>query len=202
MPRKRHQWSSDLPRISAVKWAYTRTAELAFWTVMKIFTEALMQQHLDPAHHIILHTVPSGFWITCMVNRYNCFGILRLLDCAWRKYSHAKHNYDMYNQELLAILGTVRKWWHYLEGDNHKILIQCDHKNLEYFQMSTVLSQRQVRWVRILWSDDLVNQHMEGKNNPADRPSRRPDNAEGYKDLPHDSVQLWRLPPLSNSMFS
>jgi hypothetical protein len=53
-----------------------------------------------------------------------------------KKCSPAEQNYDTYDRELVAILETLRQWRHYLEGANHKILIQCDHKNLEYFQTS------------------------------------------------------------------
>jgi hypothetical protein len=87
----------------------------------------------------------------------------------------------MYNRELLAIVETMKQWRHYLEGANHKILIECDHKNLEYFHMSTVRSRRQARWAEILSSYDFVIEHLEGKKNPADEPSRRPDYEIGYE---------------------
>jgi hypothetical protein len=56
---------------------------------------------------------------------------------------------------------------------------QCDHKNLEYFQTSKVLSRRQARWAEILLSYAFVTQHLEGKKYPADGPSRRPDYEDG-----------------------
>jgi hypothetical protein len=75
----------------------------------------------------------------------------------------------------------MKQWLGYLEGTNHKVLIQCDHKNLEYFQTSKVLSRRQARWAEILSSYDFVIEHLEGKKNPADGPSRRPDYEIGYE---------------------
>jgi len=44
-----------------------------------------------------------------------------------------------------------------------------------------VLSQRQARWAEILSSYDFVIEHLEGKKNPADVPSRRPDYQIGYE---------------------
>ena len=73
----------------------------------------------------------------------------------------------------------MKEWQHYLEGANHNVLIWCDHKNLNYFQTSKVLSWRQARWAEILSSYDFTIEHLEGKNNPADGPSRRPDYEEG-----------------------
>jgi hypothetical protein len=60
-------------------------------------------------------------------------------------------------------------------------LIQCDHKNLEYFQTTKVLSRRQARWAEILSAYDFTIEHLDGTKNPADGPSRRPDYKEGYE---------------------
>jgi len=92
----------------------------------------------------------------------------------------AERNYDTFPRELLAIFQTMKQWRHYLEGANHKVLIQCNHKNLEYFQTSKVLSRRQARWEEILSSSDFVIKHLEGNKNPADGPSGRPNYELGY----------------------
>jgi hypothetical protein len=73
----------------------------------------------------------------------------------------------------------MKQWRHHLEGARYKILIQCDHKNLEYFQTSKVLSRRQARWAEILSAYDFKIEHLEGTKNPADGPSRRPDYEQG-----------------------
>ena len=70
---------------------------------------------------------------------------------------------------------TLKQWRHYPEGANHRVLIRCDHKNLEYVQTSKVLSRRQARWSETLSAYDFVIEHLEGSKNPADVPSRRPD---------------------------
>jgi hypothetical protein len=44
-----------------------------------------------------------------------------------------------------------------------------------------VLPRRHARWAEILSSYSFINQHLEGKENPADKPSRRPDYEEGCK---------------------
>jgi len=87
----------------------------------------------------------------------------------------------MYNRELLAIVKTMIEWRHYLQGTKHKVLIQCDHKHLEYFQTSKVVSWRQARWVEIISFYDLVIEHLEGKKNPADGWWTRPDYEIGYE---------------------
>jgi len=49
-------------------------------------------------------------------------------------------NYDIYNKELLAIFEAFKFWQHYLEGSAHPINIVTDHKNLEYFSTTKVLT--------------------------------------------------------------
>jgi hypothetical protein len=75
----------------------------------------------------------------------------------------------------------MKQWRHHLEGARYKILIQCDHKNLVYFQTTKVLSRRQARWAEILSAYDFTIEHLDGTKNPADGPSRRPDYEEGYE---------------------
>jgi len=141
---------SDLLNNSLGKREWNRTAELGFRKLRKALTKAPIHQDFDPAKPFMLHTDASGFAITGILNHYNGFGILRPVNFYSRKCSPAEQNYDTYDRELLAIMETLRQWRHYLEGANHKILIQCDRNNVEYFQTSKVLSRRQARWAEIL----------------------------------------------------
>ena len=166
-----------------VKLEWTRDAKLAFRRFKSAFTDSPILNHFDPAKPMILQTDASCVAIAGIVHQYDGFGILRLVNFYCRKCTVAKLNYDTYDRELLAIVETMKQWRHYLEGANHKVFIQCDHKNLEYFQMSKVLSRRQARWVEILFSYDFVIEHLEGQKNPADGPSRRPDYEIGYENM-------------------
>jgi len=113
---------------------------------------ALILQHFYPAKPIILQNDASEFAIAGILHQYDVFEVLRPVNCYSRKCSPAKRNYDTYERELLAIGETLKQWRHYLEGANFKVLIRCDHKNLEYFQISKVLSRRQPRWSESLWA--------------------------------------------------
>ena len=163
------------------KWEWTREAELAFRKLKKAFPDAPILQHFDPAKPIILQTDASGFAIAGNLNQYDRFETLRPVNFYARKCSPAEQKNDTYDRELLAIMATMKQWRHYLEGANHRILIQCDQRNLEYFQTSKVLSPRQVRWAEIVSSYDFVIEHLAGNRNPADGPSRRADYEIGYE---------------------
>ena len=48
--------------------------------------------------------------------------------------SEAERNYDIYDQELLAIVKSLRHWQTYLTGAPHQIVIHTDHANLLYWK--------------------------------------------------------------------
>jgi hypothetical protein len=173
--------SDLLKKEASGKWEWTQHAEIALQKLKRAFTEAPILQHFDPEKPITLQTDASGFAIAGILNQFDGFGVLRPTSFYSRKCTPAEQNYDTYDRELLAIVVAMKQWRHHLEGARYKILIQCDHKNLEYFQTSKVLSRRQARWAEILSAYDFKIEHLEGTKNPADGPSRRPDYEQGYE---------------------
>ena len=71
-------------------------------------------------------------------------------------FTAAELNYDIYDKELLTIFKAFKIWWHYLEGLAYPIDIVMNHKNLEYFSTTKVLTQRQARWLEYLFQFNLV----------------------------------------------
>ena len=55
-------------------------------------------------------------------------------------FTAAELNYDTHDKDLLAIFEAFKIWWHYLEGPAYPINIVMDHKNLEYFSTTKMLT--------------------------------------------------------------
>jgi hypothetical protein len=55
----------------------------------------------------------------------------------------SKLNYDTHDKELLAIFEAFQKWQHYLESSTSPVDVVMDHKNLEYFATTKLLTRRQ-----------------------------------------------------------
>ena len=96
--------------------------------------------------------------------------------CAYfsRTFTPAQRNYDIYDQELLAVILALEEWRQYLQGTQHPITIITDHKNLSYVKDPRKLSRQQAHWSLFLQDFDIVWQVTPGtKMAPADALSRR-----------------------------
>ena len=65
-------------------------------------------------------------------------------------------NYDTHDKELLAIHESFQAWQHYLEGSATPIDVITDHKNLEYFTGTKILTRWQARWLEFLCQFNLI----------------------------------------------
>ena len=54
------------------------------------------------------------------------------------------------------IFEAFKIWRHYLEGPTSPIDVVTNHKNLEYFATTKLLTRRQVRWSKYLSQFNLV----------------------------------------------
>jgi hypothetical protein len=101
----------------------------------------------------------------------------------------AECNYDIYDQELLAIIYAVKAYRHFLLGAQQKFLIRSDHENLKYFKSSQKISTRQARWHEFLQDYHFELIHFPGKSNTiADLLSRRKDHEGGVN--PNQNITL------------
>jgi len=79
--------------------------------------------------------------ILSIVNKENEVYLVTFYSCT---FTMAELNYDIHDKELLAIFKAFKIWRHYLEGPAYSINVAIDHKNLEYFSTTKVLTQKQV----------------------------------------------------------
>ena len=73
-----------------------------------------------------------------------------------RTFTPPKLNYDVHDKELLTIFEAFKIWCHYLEGSPTPIDMMMDHKNLEYFSSTKLLTHHQVHWSEFLCQFNLT----------------------------------------------
>ena len=80
-----------------------------------------------------------------------------------RTLQAAELNYNTHDKELLTIFETFKAWQHYLEGSSDPINLITDHKNLEYFSTTKIITRRQVWWSEYLHQFNMVIRFRLGK---------------------------------------
>ena len=71
----------------------------------------------------------------------------------------AKHNYAIYDKELLSVMCGLEEWRHILEGTKHMIEILNDHRNRTYFRKAQTLNHCQAWWSHYLSCFDYSLSH-------------------------------------------
>jgi len=98
----------------------------------------------------------------------------------------AECNYDVHDQELLAIVQTLKEWRRYLRGSGQLFKVLTDHKNLIRFTTTKEMTDRQIRWSEVLSGSNFKIEFRPGKEGgkPHDLTRRKADiPQEGYERL-------------------
>ena len=77
--------------------------------------------------------------------------------------SSPKHNYQIHNKEMLAIMRMLDEWHHFLEGAAEKFEILTDHWNLTYFCDTQKLNHQQAHWSLFLLRFNFSLCHQPGQ---------------------------------------
>ena len=77
----------------------------------------------DKTKPFILETDASLEAWGVVLRQYDYNGELKAYFYLLKAFNPAKRNYQIYNQELLAIVQALKTWRHYLLGTPHSIII-------------------------------------------------------------------------------
>ena len=139
-----------------VPWNFDDRCRAAFESLKLSFTSAPILSHYVPDRPLVVETDASDYAITGILSQYEPDGEIHPIAFFSRSLQAAELNYDIHNKELLAIFSCFKAWRHYLEGTTTPIDIVTDHKNLEYFSMTKMLTRCQAHWSEFLSGFNLV----------------------------------------------
>jgi RNase H-like domain found in reverse transcriptase len=115
-------------------------AQHAFKNIKNTFVSAPVLCHFDPELHILLETDVSDYAITVILSQIDENNEICPVTSHSQSMHNAKLNYNIHDKELLAVFDTFCAWCMYLEGAVHTISVITDHKNLEYFTSTKLLT--------------------------------------------------------------
>jgi len=139
-----------------IPWKFDSSCQNAFNSLKKAFTSAPILTHWIPDAQLIVETDALDYALAAILSIVNEDNEVHLVAFHFRTFTVAELNYDTYDKELLAIFEAFKIWRHYLEGPAYPIDVVMDHKNLEYFSTTKVLTRRQARWSKYLSQFNLV----------------------------------------------
>jgi hypothetical protein len=144
-------------------WNFDTKARTAFEQIKQAFTSAPVLAHWIPHSKMIVETDASDYALAAILSAYDPDGELHPIAFHSRSFTAAELNYDVHDKELLAIFEAFLHWRQYLEGSGDPIDVFTDHKNLEYFSTTKLLTRRQCRWSEYLCQFNLCIRYRPGK---------------------------------------
>ncbi len=137
-------------------WKFDDKCMAAFNELKQAFTHTPILTHWVPDQQLVVETDASDYAIAAILSIYLEDGEIHPIAFLSQSLHNAELNYDTHDKELLAIFEAFKYWRHYLEGSADPINVVTDHKNLEYFSTTKILTRRQVRWSEYLSQFNLV----------------------------------------------
>lgn len=146
----------------------------AFAKLRLLFSRAPFLRHYETTLPTRLETDASAFAIGGVLTQQH-EGRWHPVAFLSRKLKEAELRYDTPDAEMMAIIECFRVWRPYLAYVQQTVEVLTDHLNHQYLATKAKLSARQARWMEELAAFDFIIKYREGKKNPADGLSRRPD---------------------------
>ena len=144
-------------------WNFSEECHCSFNALKHAFTTAPILTHFIPDTPITVETDASDYAAAGILSITCADSELHLVAFYSQTLTAPELNYDTHNKELLAIFEAFQTWRHYLEGSTTPVDVITDHKNLEYFSTSKVLTRQQARWSEFLSSFNLIICFCPGK---------------------------------------
>ena len=122
-------------------WHFSEDCQNAFSAIKKAFTCAPVITHWVPDAQITVEMDASDYAVTAILSiTLSNRDIHPIAFYSWT-LTTSELNYDTHDKELLTIYESFQTWWHYLEGSATPINVVTNHKNLEYFSTTKILSR-------------------------------------------------------------
>jgi hypothetical protein len=180
-------------------WSWQQEEQAAFETLCKAMTDKLVLWQLDFTKLFFLLTDASAYGMEAIllqeggITDWSTTRKPRLHPVTYYSttFTETEWNYDIYKQELLAIMKAITHWWPYLIWTKEPFIILTDHTNLLHWKSPRKLNRWTAWWHGELQDYNFKLQHILGKLHMAANALSRPFGANEGKD---DNQQMTMIP--------
>ena len=145
------------------KWEFGEKQQKAFENLIHKLTHARILTHYDPKMAVIIKKDASKYVTAGIISQIGDDGFLRPIAFRSKSMSKSECNYDVHDEELLAIILALEDRRRYVKGSRQRAKFLTDHKNLVPFMTKKKLNERQVRWKQFLSQFDFKIKYRPGK---------------------------------------
>jgi hypothetical protein len=124
--------------------------QAAFAALQIAFTSAPVLRSFDHDRDVVVETDASDYVSAGVLSQFDDEGVLLPVAFFSKKQSPAECNYEIYDEELMAIVRAFEEWRPELQSVGNPVNVLPDPKNLEYFTTTKLLDRRQARWSQFL----------------------------------------------------
>jgi RNase H-like domain found in reverse transcriptase/Reverse transcriptase (RNA-dependent DNA polymerase)/Integrase zinc binding domain/Integrase core domain len=199
------QFIRDFGKIAKPLTALTRPTEPFLWTkecttAFEELREHLLHiqsvYHFDPELPTKLETDASDGVVAGVLSQLHDTSIWRPVGFYSKVLSGPETNWEIHDKELFAIVKAFHKWHPELTSVRNRVDVYTDHRSLEYFMTTKILTAKQVRWMELLSQFNFRIVYTEAKNNQkADILSRREQDLRTQEQVKRDSRSRTLLGP-------
>ena len=126
-------------------WNFDDNCKIAFNTLKQAFTSTPILTYWVPDTQLVVKTDVSDYALAAILSIMTKDNEIYPIAFHSQMFSAPELNYNVHDKELLAIFEAFKIWRHYLEGSASPIDVVMDHKNLEYFSTTKILTRQQAR---------------------------------------------------------
>jgi hypothetical protein len=154
-------------------WVFDQACQDAFKELQKRLVSAPLLAHYYPGRAVKLETDASDGVIAAVFSQFQDDQQWHPVAFFSKTMDQAEFNYPIHDKEMLAIVRAFDQWRAELEGTETPIQVVTDHRALEYFMTTKVLTARQARWSDTLSRFNFKIAYAPGCTNRADALTRR-----------------------------
>ena len=157
-----------------VKYEWGTSQQEAFDKLKLMLVSPPVLRIFDPDLPVVVETDASDLAIGAVLLQGSHKDVRQPVAFVSRKLTAPELNYPVQEKEMLAIVHSLKKWRHYLQGRPFKVI--TDHKSLVHWRSAKDPTRRLARWFDLLSEYDFEILYGPGESNlAADALSRLPE---------------------------